>query len=108
MRAQDCVLLRNLAARGRRVKRAVPAVGCARPQLCLHGRSNLMGTKFTVYDSGLNPVKTSSSLEAGNLRQELAAICYVSPDPPQKHTFRTMRRVCVKVCSLNIGAHVEG
>ncbi|XP_697114.3 tubby protein homolog isoform X3 [Danio rerio] len=39
-------------------------------------RSNLMGTKFTVYDSGMNPVKTTSSLEAGNLRQELAAICY--------------------------------
>lgn len=47
-----------------------------------------MGTKFTVYDSGLNPVKTTSSLEAGNLRQELAAICYVSQDPPQKRTFR--------------------
>ncbi|XP_072254235.1 tubby protein homolog, partial [Pyxicephalus adspersus] len=41
-------------------------------------RSNLMGTKFTVYDNGVNPVKTSSSLEASNLRQELAAICYVS------------------------------
>ncbi|XP_067298939.1 tubby protein homolog isoform X2 [Pseudorasbora parva] len=39
-------------------------------------RSNLMGTKFTVYDSGMNPVKTSSTLEAGTLRQELAAICY--------------------------------
>ncbi|XP_041916713.1 tubby protein homolog isoform X3 [Alosa sapidissima] len=39
-------------------------------------RSNLMGTKFTVYDSGVNPVKTTSSLEASNLRQELAAICY--------------------------------
>ncbi|XP_036390394.1 tubby protein-like isoform X1 [Megalops cyprinoides] len=39
-------------------------------------RSNLMGTKFTVYDSGLNPIKTTSSLEASNLRQELAAICY--------------------------------
>ncbi|KAM4617830.1 tubby protein homolog isoform 7-T7 [Discoglossus pictus] len=39
-------------------------------------RSNLMGTKFTVYDNGVNPVKTSSSLEASNLRQELAAICY--------------------------------
>ncbi|XP_051994412.1 tubby protein homolog isoform X4 [Xyrauchen texanus] len=39
-------------------------------------RSNLMGTKFTVYDSGVNPVKTTSSLEVGNLRQELAAICY--------------------------------
>ncbi|XP_043101162.1 tubby protein homolog isoform X4 [Puntigrus tetrazona] len=39
-------------------------------------RSNLMGTKFTVYDSGVNPVKSTSSLEAGTLRQELAAICY--------------------------------
>lgn len=37
-----------------------------------------MGTKFTVYDSGTNPVKSMSSLEASNLRQELAAICYVS------------------------------
>ncbi|XP_065611365.1 tubby protein homolog isoform X7 [Cyrtonyx montezumae] len=39
-------------------------------------RSNLMGTKFTVYDNGVNPVKTTSSLEASVLRQELAAICY--------------------------------
>lgn len=42
------------------------------------GRSNLMGTKFTVYDNGVNPMKTTSSLEASTLRQELAAICYVS------------------------------
>lgn len=41
-------------------------------------RSNLMGTKFTVYDNGVNPMKTTSSLEASVLRQELAAICYVS------------------------------
>lgn len=41
-------------------------------------RSNLMGTKFTVYDNGLNPMKSTTSLEASNLRQELAAICYVS------------------------------
>eukprot|EP00064_Thunnus_orientalis_P000999 superscaffoldBa00000061_g1000 len=39
-------------------------------------QSNLMGTKFTVYDSGLNPMKSTTSLEASNLRQELAAICY--------------------------------
>lgn len=50
-----------------------------------------MGTKFTVYDSGLNPVKTTSSLEAGNLRQELAAICYVSQDPPLT---RTLEKEC--------------
>ncbi|XP_036618200.1 tubby protein homolog [Trichosurus vulpecula] len=40
-------------------------------------RSNLMGTKFTVYNNGVNPMKTSSSnLESANIRQELAAICY--------------------------------
>uniref|UniRef100_A0AAQ4QLX2 Tubby-like protein n=1 Tax=Gasterosteus aculeatus aculeatus TaxID=481459 RepID=A0AAQ4QLX2_GASAC len=39
-------------------------------------RSNIMGTKFTVYDSGLNPMKSTTSLEASGLRQELAAICY--------------------------------
>lgn len=41
-----------------------------------------MGTKFTVYDNGVNPQKASSStLEGGTLRQELAAVCYVSPAP---------------------------
>ncbi|XP_030638222.1 tubby-related protein 3 [Chanos chanos] len=40
-------------------------------------RSNLMGTKFTVYDNGTNPCKTSGALlEENNTRQELAAICY--------------------------------
>ncbi|XP_016069453.1 PREDICTED: tubby protein homolog isoform X2 [Miniopterus natalensis] len=40
-------------------------------------RSNLMGTKFTIYDNGVNPQKTSSStVEGGTLRQELAAVCY--------------------------------
>ncbi|XP_024894550.1 tubby protein homolog isoform X3 [Pteropus alecto] len=40
-------------------------------------RSNLMGTKFTIYDNGVNPQKASSStLESGTLRQELAAVCY--------------------------------
>ncbi|KAG9331677.1 hypothetical protein JZ751_018450 [Albula glossodonta] len=50
--------------------------------------SNLMGTKFTVYDNGLNPVKTTSSLETSDLRQELAAICYVSvaPHPAWRQT----------------------
>lgn len=42
-------------------------------------RSNLMGTKFTVYDNGTNPCKNPGALlEESNTRQELAAICYVS------------------------------
>ncbi|CAK6950019.1 tubby-related protein 3 isoform X2 [Scomber scombrus] len=40
-------------------------------------RSNLMGTKFTVYDNGTNPCKNPGALlEESNTRQELAAICY--------------------------------
>ncbi|PWA30208.1 hypothetical protein CCH79_00014956, partial [Gambusia affinis] len=42
-------------------------------------RSNYTGTKFTVYDSGINPGKNLGMLlEESNTRQELAAVCYVS------------------------------
>ncbi|KAL0962956.1 hypothetical protein UPYG_G00347680 [Umbra pygmaea] len=40
-------------------------------------RSNMMGTKFTVYDNGTNPCKNPGALlEESNTRQEMAAICY--------------------------------
>ncbi|TWW64797.1 Tubby-related protein 3 [Takifugu flavidus] len=40
-------------------------------------RSNIMGTKFTVFDNGSNPSKNPGALlEESNKRQELAAICY--------------------------------
>ncbi|XP_060103272.1 tubby-related protein 3 [Heteronotia binoei] len=39
-------------------------------------RSNLMGTKFTVYDHGINPVKAQGLVEKAHTRQELAAVCY--------------------------------
>ncbi|XP_063999506.1 tubby-related protein 3 isoform X2 [Pogoniulus pusillus] len=39
-------------------------------------RSNLMGTKFTVYDRGVSPVKAQSLVEKAHTRQELAAVCY--------------------------------
>ncbi|XP_065705334.2 tubby-related protein 3 isoform X4 [Patagioenas fasciata] len=39
-------------------------------------RSNLMGTKFTVYDHGVSPVKAQGLVEKAYMRQELAAICY--------------------------------
>lgn len=37
-----------------------------------------MGTKFTVYDHGVSPVKARGLVEKADMRQELAAICYVS------------------------------
>ncbi|KAA0725233.1 Tubby protein -like protein [Triplophysa tibetana] len=39
-------------------------------------RSNVLGTKFTVYDNGVNPEKKNFIKETDTLRQELAAICY--------------------------------
>ncbi|XP_038620243.1 tubby protein homolog isoform X1 [Tachyglossus aculeatus] len=39
-------------------------------------RSNLMGTKFTVYDNGVNPSRASSGSDTSSLRQELSAVCY--------------------------------
>lgn len=41
-------------------------------------RSNVLGTKFTVYDGGENPEKKPFIKECESVRQELAAICYVS------------------------------
>ncbi|XP_061767996.1 tubby-related protein 3 isoform X3 [Nerophis ophidion] len=40
-------------------------------------RSNLMGTKFTVYDNGTSPCKNPAAMVEGcSTRQELAAVCY--------------------------------
>ncbi|KAG9267795.1 tubby protein-like [Astyanax mexicanus] len=39
-------------------------------------RSNVLGTKFTVYDNGENPERKQFIKESESLRQELAAICY--------------------------------
>uniref|UniRef100_A0A671L8Q7 Si:dkey-220f10.4 n=1 Tax=Sinocyclocheilus anshuiensis TaxID=1608454 RepID=A0A671L8Q7_9TELE len=39
-------------------------------------RSNVLGTKFTVYDNGENPERNPFIKETDTLRQELAAICY--------------------------------
>lgn len=41
-------------------------------------RSNLMGTKFTVFDNALNPERALPDMS--NARQELAGIIYVSLD----------------------------
>ncbi|KAF7647160.1 hypothetical protein LDENG_00176580 [Lucifuga dentata] len=39
-------------------------------------RSNVLGTKFTVFDGGENPEKKPFIKECESIRQELAAICY--------------------------------
>jgi len=47
-----------------------------RYMICLL-RSNVLGTKFTVYDNGENPERKQFLKETDTLRQELAAIYYV-------------------------------
>lgn len=44
--------------------------------LAFFSRSNLMGTKFTVFDNALNPERALPDMS--NARQELAGIIYVS------------------------------
>jgi hypothetical protein len=39
-------------------------------------RSNLMGTKFTVYDHGFSSVTTQGQVEKAHTQQKLSAICY--------------------------------
>lgn len=70
-----------------------------RLMLCVCHRSNLMGTKFTVYDNGTNPTKNPGALlEENNTRQELAAICYVSLDT---HTYLISDLAhCLRMCSF--------
>lgn len=49
-------------------------------------RSNLMGTKFTVFDNALNPERALPDMS--NARQELAGIIYVSHDTAHEYCFR--------------------
>ncbi|CAN2391066.1 bronchus morphogenesis [Pristimantis euphronides] len=62
-------------------------------------RSNLMGTKFTVYDSGENPGKARGFLDSGGgVRQELAAVCYET----NVLGFKGPRKMSVLIPGMNI------
>ncbi|XP_054566596.1 tubby-related protein 2 isoform X2 [Eptesicus fuscus] len=39
-------------------------------------RSNVLGTKFTIFDSGMNPEKTYFIPDIGRIREELGVVCY--------------------------------
>lgn len=56
----------------------IVGTGCGHV-LCRRCRSNLMGTKFTVFDNGANPDRANA--DWSNVRQELSAVVYVSGDP---------------------------
>lgn len=41
-------------------------------------RSNLVGTRFTVFNNGVNPKKGGVMSDGSNIREEVSAIIYVS------------------------------
>lgn len=61
-------------------------------------RSNLMGTKFTVYDDGENPAKARGLEDGGGVRQELAAVCYET----NVLGFKGPRKMSVLIPGMNI------
>ncbi|XP_072915466.1 tubby-related protein 3 isoform X7 [Hemitrygon akajei] len=61
-------------------------------------RSNLMGTKFTIYDNGINPAKAVGLLDEANTRQELAAICYET----NVLGFKGPRKMTVVIPGMNV------
>ncbi|XP_029810091.1 tubby-related protein 3 isoform X3 [Suricata suricatta] len=56
-------------------------------------RSNLMGTKFTVYDHGVSPAKAQGLVEKAYTRQELAAVCYDHESLLSKWQNKTMENL---------------
>uniref|UniRef100_A0A6J0TJV7 Tubby-like protein n=1 Tax=Pogona vitticeps TaxID=103695 RepID=A0A6J0TJV7_9SAUR len=60
-------------------------------------RSNVLGTRFTVFDNGINPDKKPFVPETAHLRQELAAICYET----NVLGFRGPRKMTVIIPGMN-------
>ncbi|KAM6452464.1 tubby-related protein 2 isoform 3-T3 [Liasis olivaceus] len=60
-------------------------------------RSNMLGTKFTVFDNGINPDKKPFVPETAHLRQELVAICYET----NVLGFRGPRKMTVIIPGMN-------
>ena len=52
-------------------------------------RSNLIGTQFSVFDNGDTPKRNGPVVDKGTLREELAAVIYVS----KKQTIQLRNKV---------------
>ncbi|XP_054980302.1 LOW QUALITY PROTEIN: tubby-related protein 1 [Sorex araneus] len=60
-------------------------------------RSNLLGNRFTVFDSGQSPHRRASGANVGSLRQELAAVIYET----NVLGFRGPRRMTIIIPGMN-------
>ncbi|XP_053547028.1 tubby protein homolog [Bombina bombina] len=61
-------------------------------------RSNMLGTRFAVFDNGVNPVTKPFVQERESLRQELAAICYET----NVLGFRGPRKMTIIIPGMNM------
>uniref|UniRef100_F7AX33 Tubby-like protein n=2 Tax=Ciona intestinalis TaxID=7719 RepID=F7AX33_CIOIN len=61
-------------------------------------RSNIMGTKFTVYDHGIKLGKPGINIDRDNLREELVAVCYET----NVLGFKGPRKMTVIIPGMNI------
>ncbi|XP_065842906.1 tubby-related protein 3-like [Oscarella lobularis] len=61
-------------------------------------RSNFMGTQFTIYDSGVNPLKGEALPDGSNVREELAAVTYET----NVFGIKGPRKMCVIIPAMGI------
>ncbi|NP_001116953.1 tubby-related protein 3 [Xenopus tropicalis] len=61
-------------------------------------RSNLMGTKFTIYDNGESPAKVQGHMSNPTTRQEMAAVCYET----NVLGFKGPRKMTVLIPGMNL------
>lgn len=64
--------------------------------IAMSSRSNLMGTKFTVFDNALSPERALPDMS--NARQELAGIIYVSHEAALHYICKLCLRLHQKRC----------
>ncbi|XP_023562455.1 tubby-related protein 2 [Octodon degus] len=60
-------------------------------------RSNILGTKFIIFDNGVNPEEKNSYLDKTRIRQELGTVCY----EPNVWESRGPRRMTVIIPEVN-------
>ncbi|XP_072129112.1 tubby protein-like isoform X2 [Mobula birostris] len=63
-------------------------------------RSNVFGTKFTVFDNGVNPEKTPMVPESATIREEIVAICYEA----NILGFKGPRKMTVIIPGMNVNS----
>ncbi|XP_016277926.1 tubby-related protein 2 isoform X4 [Monodelphis domestica] len=64
-------------------------------------RSNVLGTKFTIFDNGVNPERKTFMPESTRVREELGAVCYVRAEETNVLGFRGPRKMTVIIPGID-------